>query len=413
MTTTPDNQPDSFPKDNSSDAPLHQRPYRWVILGLLWLLYFSFGVVTRSPSPLVTPIISDLGMSYGQMGFVLGSWQMTYIVLAITAGIIMDRWGIRRAIFFGTLVIGLSTVLRSTSTGFFSLLFFVALFGVGGPMISIGCPKTISVWFRGKERGTAVGIYTTGPWIGGMASLAATNSVVMPLTDYSWRLTFIWYGAMTLVFACLWWGLTRDTDTDVNTGQFNVLTMLADLFKIRSVRLILLSGLLSFAIMHGYFAWLPKILENAGMSPAKAGVTSALPFLTSIPTVLIFPRFVKPHHRGWVIGLMALLAGLSIFWVMFLKWPVIPGLLLFGISGPCLMPLLVLSLMETPKVATQYLGSATGVFFCVAEIGGFLGPFGVGYLFDISGTFISGGLFLAGLGVTILWLMFLLQSRVS
>jgi CP family cyanate transporter-like MFS transporter len=350
-------------------------------------------------------------MSYGQMGFVLGSWQMTYIVIAIAAGVIMDRWGVRKSIFVGALIIGLSAVLRAASTGFFSLLFFVALFGVGGPMISIGCPKTISTWFQGKERGTAVGIYTTGPWIGGMASLAATNSVVMPLTDYSWRLTFVWYGVMTFVFAGFWWGLTREVGAEANTERFTVLKMLSDLFKVRNVRLILLSGLLSFAIMHGYFAWLPKILENAGMSPVQAGVASALPFLTSIPAVLIFPRYVQPHYLGWLIGLMALLAGLSIFWVVILQWPVIPGLLLFGFTGPCLMPLLVLSLMETPEVTSKYLGSATGVFFCVAEVGGFLGPFVVGYLVDIYGSFASGGLFLSGLGIAILWLMYLLQRE--
>jgi cyanate permease len=398
-------------RGNPGDAPPHQQQYRWLILALLWLLYFSFGVVTRSPSPLVTPIIRDLQMSYGQMGFVLGSWQMTYIVFAITAGVIMDRWGIRRSIFFGALVIGLSAVLRSASSGFLSFLFFVALFGVGGPMISIGCPKTISTWFQGKERGTAIGIYTTGPWIGGMVSLAATNSVVMPLTDYSWRLTFIWYGVMTFFFAGLWWALTREADTEIDTKHFNVLKMLAELFKVRRVRLILLSGLLSFAIMHGYFAWLPKILENTGMSPARAGVASALPFLTSIPAVLIFPRYTQPHHRGWLIGLMALSAGLSIFWVVVLQWPVIPGLLLFGISGPCLMPLLVLSLMDTPEVASRYLGSATGLFFCIAEVGGFLGPFVVGYLVDIFESFAAGGLFLSGLGAVILWFMYQLQSR--
>ncbi len=323
----------------------------------------------------------------------------------------MDRWGIRRSIFFGALVIGLSAVLRSASSGFLSFLFFVALFGVGGPMISIGCPKTISTWFQGKERGTAIGIYTTGPWVGGMVSLAATNSVVMPLTDYSWRLTFVWYGVMTFFFAGLWWALTREADTEIDTKHFNVLKMLAELFKVRRVRLILLSGLLSFAIMHGYFAWLPKILENTGMSPARAGVVSALPFLTSIPAVLIFPRYTQPHHRGWLIGLMALLAGLSIFWVVVLQWPVIPGLLLFGISGPCLMPLLVLSLMETPEVASKYLGSATGLFFCVAEVGGFLGPFVVGYLVDIFASFAAGGLFLSGLGVIIFWFMYQLQVR--
>jgi hypothetical protein len=90
--------------------------------------------------------------------------------------------------------------------------------------------------------------------------------------------------------------------------------------------------------------------------------------------------------------------------------PAITGLLLFGISGPCLMPLLVLTLMETSEVASKYLGSATGVFFCVAEIGGFLGPFCLGYLVDLSGSFTSGGLLLLGFAVLIFWFMAVLQT---
>jgi len=136
----------------------HTHPYRWVMLTLLWLIYFSFGLVARSPSPLVTPIIKDLNVTFGQMGFVLGSWQMTYILVAVMAGVIMDRWGIRKSIFAGVLVIGLSAALRALSTGFATLFIFVALFGVGGPMVSIGCPKAIALWFKGKERGMAVGI---------------------------------------------------------------------------------------------------------------------------------------------------------------------------------------------------------------------------------------------------------------
>ena len=106
----------------------------------------------------------------------------------------MDRWGIRRSIFVGVLIIGLSATLRSLSGGFFSFLIFVALFGVGGPMISIGCPKTISQWSKGKERATAVGIYTTGPWIGGMASLAAAN-VAATLQGHP-----VWTGSEVLPF---------------------------------------------------------------------------------------------------------------------------------------------------------------------------------------------------------------------
>lgn len=347
------------------------------------------------------------------MGMVLGAWQMTYIVFAIAAGMIMDRWGIKRSIFFGALVIGLSSVLRASSTGFYSLLFFVALFGIGGPMISIGCPKTITTLFKGKERGAAIGIYTTGPWIGGMLSLAATNSVVMPLTGHSWRMTFVWYGVMTFVLAGLWWILVKETDIGSGADRFNPLRILAELLGIRRVRLILLSGMLSFGIMHGYFAWLPKILESGGMSPTHAGVASALPFVSSIPAVLTIPRYAPSGYRGWIIGLLALLAGLSTVWVIIFDWPIIPGLLLFGICGPCLIPMLVLTLMETPDLASKYLGSATGVFFCVAEIGGFFGPFVIGSLFDISGSFSTAGVFLFSLGVIILWLMYRLQTKAT
>ena len=384
---------------------IHQMPFRWVMLALLWLLYFSFGVVTRSPSPLITPIIEDLKMSYGQMGFVLGSWQMTYIVLAIMAGIIMDRWGIKKSIFAGALIIGLSAILRAFSTGFFTFLIFVALFGAGGPMISIGCPKTIALWFKGKDRGTAVGIYTTGPWIGGMTCLAATNGVVMPLVDHSWRLAFVSYGVMAFVLALLWLFFAKDVNPETESERFNPVRVLADLMKVPKVRIILLCGLLSFGIGHGFFAWLPKILEAKGFSPTFAGIGSATPFIASIPAVLTIPRSVPAHFRGKIIALLAVLGGISILWVVATSLPPIIGLLLYGACGTCLMPLLVLTLMETPEVASKYLGSATGVFFCVAEIGGFFGPFVVGYLVDVTGGFLSGAFFLSILGVIILALM--------
>ena len=68
---------------------IDQRRYRWVILALLWLLYAAFGLVSRSIFPLITPILVDLRISYSQMGFILGSWQLTYILAAFVAGAIL------------------------------------------------------------------------------------------------------------------------------------------------------------------------------------------------------------------------------------------------------------------------------------------------------------------------------------
>ena len=75
------------------------------MLALLFWLYVAFGMVARSISPLVTPILSDLGLTYSQMGIILGSWQLTYIFAALAAGSILDRWGVYKSIIAGIIVI--------------------------------------------------------------------------------------------------------------------------------------------------------------------------------------------------------------------------------------------------------------------------------------------------------------------
>ena len=147
---------ETLPEDPS------QSSYRWVMLALLALLYASFGLVTRSMAPLVTPILKDLRISYSEMGLILGSWQLTFVGGSIVAGMLIDRWGIRKSLFFGVLTVALSAALRSLPRDFTGMFLAVMLLGAGAPMISIGCPKTISIWFKGKSRGRAVGIYLCG-----------------------------------------------------------------------------------------------------------------------------------------------------------------------------------------------------------------------------------------------------------
>ncbi len=387
------------------------KPYRWVILALVWLLYAAFGLVNRSISPLVTPILKDLNMSYSQMGIIMGSWQLTYIVVAIIAGTVIDKWGVRKSLFIGTVIIGLSAALRYFPSGFGSLLPVVAIFGIGGPLISIGAPKTIFSWFRGKGRGTAVGIYTTGPWIGGLLALAATNSFVMPIAGYSWRLTFVYYGFLVLIIALVWWFLSRDIEPTGATEGESIGKVFSRLIKIRNVRLILIMGLLSFAIMHGFTNWLPRIIESGGMSPATAGFMASIPVIAGIPAVLVIPRLVPPHLRGRLIALLALVVAVALLMSVNTQgFTLFVGLILFGISGPSLFPIVMLILMETPEVGERHMGLAGGIFFCVAEIGGFTGPLVMGILADLTGTFLAGAIFLAGLGLIIFVMALLLKE---
>ena len=45
------------------------------------------------------------------------------------------------------------------------------------------------------------------------------------------------------------------------------------------------------------------------------------------------------------------------------------------------------------------MGAAAGMYFCIAEIGGFTGPLIVGAIKDLVGGFLGGASFLAGLAL--------------
>ena len=137
--------------------PPERSPARWLMLALVWLLYGCFGLTQGSIPPLVQPVVEDLGMTYGQMGVILGIWQLVYIGTASPLGTLVDRWGVRRSMAAGLFLILLSLVLRGLAVDFYTMLLAVALFGVGGPVISIGAPKVVALWFQGRERGMAAG----------------------------------------------------------------------------------------------------------------------------------------------------------------------------------------------------------------------------------------------------------------
>ena len=384
--------------------------YRWIILSIVWLLYAAFGLNMRSISPLVTPILSDLRMSHGEMGLILGSWQFVYIPFSIAAGIAMDRWGIRKTLFAGALIMAVSEGLRYFATGFMTLLPLVALFGIGGPLISIGAPKAVSLWFKGHDRGMAVGVYTTAPWIGGLFAFAGTNSLIMPLTGYSWRFTFAFYGVLTLLFAFIWWLLARDARQTDDPGKNSVKSIFLKIIKVRNVRIVLIAGLITLLIDHGFSHWLPNMLEKSGISSESAGFIASVPLSVAIPSVFFLPRFVPRHLRGRFLALLAFLASTGLVISTTASAWLIAGLILYGVTGPTLLPILMLILMDDPEVGPATMGLAGGIFFAVAEIGGFSGPLLMGITVDATGNFLTGVLILASAGLFLCSLMFLIHE---
>ncbi len=178
--------------------------------------------------------------------------------------------------------------------------------------------------------------------------------------------------------------------------------MFLALLRVRNVLILLIMALFSFSITHGFISWLPKILEHSGLSAAMAGYAASLPLAAGLPALLFIPPLIPSSWRGRFIALCALLTAINVLIVVKVSgaW-LIAGLISLGLTSTTLMPMMLLILMDSREVGARYMGSAGGLYFCVAEIGGFTGPLAMGVLMDITGTFTAGAVFLAATALAI------------
>ncbi len=388
--------------------------HRWVMLGGVWLLYFSFGLTVAALAPLVRVIVDELGISHGAMGSVLGAWPLVYIAAAIPCGALLDRMGPRRALAVAAVIIALSGALRGLADGYVGLFLAVAVFGLGGPLVSVGAPKVISLWFEGKERGLAMGVYITGMALGSITALSLTNSVMMPLVAGDWRSVLLLYAGVALFAGAAWLALSshpasraveRALAGEVRRPQREVF---AELVRLPAVRIVLFMSICIFFLNHGLNNWLPEILRHRGLTAAEAGYWAAVPTAVGILGALVIPRLATPPRRLWILLLLFLAAGGA---TLLLHAPAGPGLaialVLQGVARGSMMTLAILVLVEIPEVGARYAGSASGLFFSAAEVGGVLGPLTMGLTYDLTGGFSTSLILLTGVCV----LLVLLLSR--
>ena len=375
---------------SSTDTP---HPYRWVVLFGVWLMYFSFGLCIASMGPLIKEISTDLGVSRSAMGAVLGAWQLTYILAALPLGAGLDRIGVAGGLLLSAGIMALSLGLRGMASGELSLFLGVALFGLGGPLVSIGAPKLIALWFTGANRGMAMGVYMTGPALGGIVALSSANSVLLPMTG-SWRGVMFVLAAFVIASGGVWWLISRHAEARARDGKAGGMSKgesmkaFVEIARLRTVQIVLLMSIGIFIINHGLNNWLPEILRSKGMSPVDAGYWASIPTIVGIFGALTIPRFATPPRRVPIMLALFLMAGAATLLLHLAPGSgLVTGLMLQGIARSSMMTVAILLLIEAPGVPPERAGMAGGMFFTVAEIGGVLGPLSIGVVSDASGGF--------------------------
>lgn len=374
----------------------------------------TFGLSMASLAPLVREIESDLDFSHSAMGTVLGAWQFVYIFAAIPCGILLDRIGARWGLAIGALIIGLSGIFRGFAEEYIDLLIAVALFGLGGPLISAGAPKVVSERFEGKDRGLAMGIYITGPGIGAVTALLLTQPLILPWLEGNWRALLQIWGGVSLAAGLFWLLVAKESPrTRDGTEGRAIMSSLVEMLRIPAVRLILLMSVAVFSINHGMGNWLVEILQSFGADASRASALATIPVVVGILSALMLPRMAVGSRRFSVLILLfscSVLASLALLGEPVGIWLYL-ALILEGIAAGSMMTVLVLMLVEVPGVGDKRAGTAGGLFFSAAEIGGVGGPVLLGILFHAQGRFSSGLIVLALLGILLVVSVFPLRRH--
>ena len=380
----------------SEAAPPLPHGYRWVVLFGIWLIYASFGMTTVSLAPLVLSVTNDLGIGHASMGLVFGAWQMLFIVCAVPAGALTDKVGVRWSLFLAALMIALSGILRSVAPGYWSLFAAVAVCGFGAPLISTGAPKLVARYFRGQERGFAMGIYITGPAIGSIIALSSTNALMMPLFDGNWRRVLLVWAFLALLAGFAWFAIASQAQVKAADIAATIAPrqkqsdVIRELWAVPAVQMLLAMSVGIFLFNHGLNNWLPEILRDKGMSPAVAGFWATIPTMVGLAGSLIIPRLATPERRYAMLGGLFVAAMLaSVLLRAEQGFVLMVGLALQGVARSSMMTVAMLTLVETPGIGEKRAATASGMFFTAAEVGGASGPLVMGVIHEASDGFSS------------------------
>ena len=357
---------------------------RWWLLASLWSLYASFGLVAGSLAPLLDRVRVDLGMSRTAMGAALGAWPFVYLFVAVGVGRLLDRIGLRWGLAIGAGFIAISGFTRALAQGPVSLWIAVAIFGLGGPFISVGAPKLVAEHFAENERGRAVGIYSTASSLGSVVALVA--AVPLRAAFDSWRWVVVVFATCSVVAGLVWVWVGRDEGAVSvrNEGE----TIAFDLLRDRTVRWVMVLAVGAFFVSHSLGGWMPDMLRQVGWSESGASWVVALGVLFGIGGALVLPHMASATRRGPMLAtLFVFLAGGM--WLLVLDVPALHLVAapVIGMARVTLVPISMLILMSSPGVDARRMGVAGGLFFTAGEIGGVAGPWMTGFARDLGSDF--------------------------
>ena len=195
--------------DTAADAPATR--VRYGVLFFLCTLALLLYVDRMCIGQAAQSIERELGLSKTQLALVFNAFTLAYCLFEVPTGHWGDRYGSRGVIARIVIWWSLFTALTGAAMGFYSLLAIRFLFGAGEAGAYPNTARVVPRWFPPSDRGLARGAITFFSLVGGaMAPVLAAYLIEL----VGWRMTFVVFGAVGVVWVAAFYYWFRDDPAD-------------------------------------------------------------------------------------------------------------------------------------------------------------------------------------------------------
>jgi ACS family tartrate transporter-like MFS transporter len=406
------------------------------LIPFVGLLYFAAFIDRVNVSFAATQMNRDLGFSPYVYGLGAGIFFIGYCLFEVPSNLIMHKVGgriwIARIMITWAIIAGAMVFMRG-ATSFYLLRF---LLGVAEAGFFPGIIYYLTYWVPASQRAKLVGTFMTAIPIstalgGPISGAILTLDGALGLAGWQWLYVIETLPSLILGFVTLAW--LKDTPAQAKWLTAEEKSWLMRSLEaenshrlathgLRVIQALTNSRVLALSLcyfgveigLYGVILWVPQIFKNVGIPSAAVGYAVAIPYAVSAVGMVWWCRHSdRSKERVWHIAVASMVGfGGLVASACFPDSPVLSVVAItFGVAGT----LAILPIFWTLPTAILSGAAAAGgiaLINALGNIGGFAGPFVIGWIKDATGNF-TYGLVAVGSGVLLTGVLALLIGHDS
>ena len=173
--------------------------YHYIAWGLAGLFFMVHYIIRVAPQEMIDILQQDFSMSMSHITIMQSAFFLSYILMQVPAGILIDRYPPHRVLQGAASAVLLSSLLFYVADAFWQLLASRILLGLGSAFAFSGSVKMATLWFPRKY----LGVLTSLTQVLGMIGAASQSLIDNLLLVVHWREAVGYFTGMIFVL----WGL--------------------------------------------------------------------------------------------------------------------------------------------------------------------------------------------------------------